>query len=339
MTYNSFLKFTKFAMLMGLIEVVREIPMLYPPPRGHLYRVDKPSGKRLRVVISKIRIVALTQNGALEGVAWRDLRRAWQEDWAVPTIAPPEPEPEPELVEVSEAVHELGAAPPTEAVRRPRGRPRKAPRGAVPSREGVTLSGRRIERGERGKPWESYKIKGKPLPQKLKDFLKHLVRLSLVGDEDQTRIRKLTGTPGGIQDLEIGTPVTVWYNPATGIAYRIQMAEPRMVSNAPQGQVMVSGVIEAIGGREVTIGTSKGPIIVTVLPEVAVEVHQLSNSIGDWGLELEDEIADEDEKGRPNYALIQKKIALNEKLEEVGDALSEQRLDDAVRLMGEALGI
>jgi len=106
MTTESFGKLMRFARLMGLIELVKEEPMVYPPVSGNFYRVEmeiiksgaKAGQKRPTAVISTRKMMRLTEKGKLEGRAWGDLRRAWQEDWelGIPveeSIIPLEPEP------------------------------------------------------------------------------------------------------------------------------------------------------------------------------------------------------------------------------------------------------
>lgn len=92
MTSESFAKFVRFAKLISLIEEVREEPMLYPPPTGHLYRVEK-VGTEVSVAISTRKILRLTDNGKAETKAWGNLCRAWREAWPIPTVeAVPLPE-------------------------------------------------------------------------------------------------------------------------------------------------------------------------------------------------------------------------------------------------------
>ncbi len=91
MTYHSFVKIVKFAQLLGLVKVVREVPMVHPPDNKRLYRVSKRPAGGLSVVISKIRVIQLTDLGQQETVAWRNLCRAWIEEWPIPTIGEPVP--------------------------------------------------------------------------------------------------------------------------------------------------------------------------------------------------------------------------------------------------------
>ena len=81
MTYSSFVKIFKFAQLLGLVELVREEPMIYSP--GQLLSIRNHA--RRAVVDSVRRVFKLTEDGAAEDAAWRDLRRAWSEGWPIPT--------------------------------------------------------------------------------------------------------------------------------------------------------------------------------------------------------------------------------------------------------------
>lgn len=86
MVYMSFVKLFKFAQLLGLVELVREEPMLFPPPKGHLYSVRKreTDGIRVFAVISKRRVFKLTDVGREDERSWSDLCKAWREGWAAP---------------------------------------------------------------------------------------------------------------------------------------------------------------------------------------------------------------------------------------------------------------
>ena len=97
MTYHSFLTLFKFAQLLNLVELVREEPMLYPPPGGSLYSVRKPDGAE--AVISARRVFRLTAVGKEDERSWSNLCRAWREQWPAPEkieyaptyIPPPKP--------------------------------------------------------------------------------------------------------------------------------------------------------------------------------------------------------------------------------------------------------
>lgn len=103
MTAFSFKTLFKFAQLLGLVELVREEPMLYPPPGGVLYSVRKPDGAH--VVVSTRRIFKLTDIGKEDERSWTNLCRAWREGWpapakveyAPPYVPPPKP-PRPPIV-------------------------------------------------------------------------------------------------------------------------------------------------------------------------------------------------------------------------------------------------
>lgn len=85
MVYMSFVKLFKFAQLLGLVELVREEPMLYPPPGGNLYSVRKQTGDtRVFATISKRRVFKLTDKGKEDERSWSDLCRAWREAWPAP---------------------------------------------------------------------------------------------------------------------------------------------------------------------------------------------------------------------------------------------------------------
>jgi len=94
MTYASFITMFRFARYLGLVERVREEPMLFPPPGKPLLSIRKPDGAH--VVESKRVIYRLTQIGVEDEVAWSNLRKAWAENWPVPQkaveIVPPIPE-------------------------------------------------------------------------------------------------------------------------------------------------------------------------------------------------------------------------------------------------------
>lgn len=83
MTAQSFKTLFKFVQLLDLVELVREEPMLYPPPKGRLYSVRVEAGVA-RVVTSTRRVFRLTDVGTEDELSWSDLRRAWQESWPAP---------------------------------------------------------------------------------------------------------------------------------------------------------------------------------------------------------------------------------------------------------------
>ncbi len=85
MTSQSFKTLFKFAQLLGLVELVREEPMQFPPPGGPLYSVrvtDKP-----RVVISTRRIFKVSPLGEEDEKSWTNLAKAWIEGWTAPQKA------------------------------------------------------------------------------------------------------------------------------------------------------------------------------------------------------------------------------------------------------------
>ncbi len=83
MTSFSFKTFFKFAQLLKLVELVREEPMLLPPPGGQLFSVRIIEGEP-KAVASTRRVFRLTTVGAADERSWSDLRRAWQEQWPAP---------------------------------------------------------------------------------------------------------------------------------------------------------------------------------------------------------------------------------------------------------------
>jgi len=97
MTYRSFLTLFKFAQLLNLVELVREEPMLFPPPGGPLYSVRKPDGAE--AVISNRRIFKLTAVGKEDERSWTNLCRAWIDKWPAPEkieyVPPYAPPPKP----------------------------------------------------------------------------------------------------------------------------------------------------------------------------------------------------------------------------------------------------
>lgn len=100
MHYRSFYTMFKFAQLLHLVVLVREEPMLYPPPGGALYRVEKPDG--IRVAVSTRKVFKLSDVGREDDRCWTNLTRAWKEGWVPPLAieyAPPYVRP-PEYEEV-----------------------------------------------------------------------------------------------------------------------------------------------------------------------------------------------------------------------------------------------
>ncbi len=90
MTAQSFKTLFKFAQLLNLVELVREEPMLFPPPGGPLFSVRKPDG--VHVVVSTRRVFKLTAVGKEDERSWSNLCRAWREGWSAPEkmeYAPP----------------------------------------------------------------------------------------------------------------------------------------------------------------------------------------------------------------------------------------------------------
>lgn len=103
MTAQSFKTLFKFAQLLGLVELVREEPMLFPPPGGPLYSLRKPDG--VHAVVSTRRVFRLTGVGREDERSWTNLCRAWMEKWPAPAkieyappYVPPPPKPRPPKV-------------------------------------------------------------------------------------------------------------------------------------------------------------------------------------------------------------------------------------------------
>jgi len=109
MTAQSFKTLFKFAQLLNLVELVREEPMLYPPPGGPLYSVRKPDGAE--AVISTRRVFKLTVVGREDERSWTNLCRAWIDKWPAPEkveYAPPYvPPPKPPVVKPPVEVPEV----------------------------------------------------------------------------------------------------------------------------------------------------------------------------------------------------------------------------------------
>ena len=102
MTSESFAKIVRFARLLGLVEVVKEEETRIPPPP--FYRVEM-DNRQPYVAPGTRKMLKLTQDGMLEGLAWMDLRRAWSEGWPIPQVGEELPPPPSK------------APPPTEAVK------------------------------------------------------------------------------------------------------------------------------------------------------------------------------------------------------------------------------
>ena len=182
MVYSSFLKVFKFAQLLGLVELVREEPMLFPPGNSNLYSVRKKhiagDGYRVNAVISKRRIFKLSALGEADEVSWTDLCRAWREGWNAPqkldhpvVLIEPEIIPEP-ITETEEEMAEEVITPEEEpVVRRGRGRPKgtyKKPR----------------EAEEVGTPLSEFSLSKIPSQQQYALLLNRLILLDSIGVND-----------------------------------------------------------------------------------------------------------------------------------------------------------
>jgi hypothetical protein len=74
-----------FAQLLKLVELVREEPMLFPPPHGSLYNVIRsPDTGRIRAMHTMRRIFRLSSIGKEDEKSWCNLTRAWKEQWSAP---------------------------------------------------------------------------------------------------------------------------------------------------------------------------------------------------------------------------------------------------------------
>lgn len=87
MNHSSFYTLFKFVRLLGLVEFVREEPMVSPPPTGTLYMIERVAADRVKAVPSARRIFRLSAKGMEDEHSWTDLRRAWMEHWPAPAKA------------------------------------------------------------------------------------------------------------------------------------------------------------------------------------------------------------------------------------------------------------
>jgi len=81
MRWASFYTAFRFAKALGLVEIVREEPMLYPPPGDDLLRVEKVAGVAT-IVKSSRKVFRLTETGQIDEKCWSDLTTAYKESWA-----------------------------------------------------------------------------------------------------------------------------------------------------------------------------------------------------------------------------------------------------------------
>jgi len=146
MTSQSFKTLFKFAQLLGLVELVREEPMLYPPPGGPLYSIRKPDG--VHVVVSARRIFKITDIGREDELCWSNLCKAWREGQVPPL-----------KLEVP-----LVTKPP------PRKPPRKPPKKVPPVAPPAPI-------------FEPYVLGPRPTEEKLSGLLAHLEKLETLGIE------------------------------------------------------------------------------------------------------------------------------------------------------------
>jgi len=83
MRYPSFYALFRLARYLGLVEFVRDEPMLFPPPKGHLYSLRK--NAEMEVVVSTRRIYRLTDKGREAEQSWQNLHRAWRYSRSIPS--------------------------------------------------------------------------------------------------------------------------------------------------------------------------------------------------------------------------------------------------------------
>jgi hypothetical protein len=85
MSHHSFYTMFKFAQLLNLVELVREEPMLFPPPHGSLYNpVRSLETNRIHTIKTVRRIFKLSAVGREDEKSWLDLTNAWKEQWPAP---------------------------------------------------------------------------------------------------------------------------------------------------------------------------------------------------------------------------------------------------------------
>lgn len=112
MNHASFYTLFKFVRLLGLVGLVREEPMLYPPPTGSLFIIrarKAPPRTRAYAIKAVRRVFKLTDIGAQDERSWLDLRRAWMEKWPIPQTVEHFPTPEELIAESVERAREREA--------------------------------------------------------------------------------------------------------------------------------------------------------------------------------------------------------------------------------------
>ena len=209
MTTDSFCKLFRFARLMGLIEFVRNEPMIYPPVGASFYRVEmyetKAGVRRPKAVISDRKIHKITEKGKVEDKAWGDLCKAWREHWEVGIIH--EPITPPEAIPT-----------PTIEKRRP-GRPRKEVAPFAPV-EGTAII---IPEVPVVVKWTPIKLAETPSMKQFKKLYNQLVKLSKIGVQDPDVMTELTVNVNSyLGDWEADLEVRLTMQPAV-------MADPELV--------------------------------------------------------------------------------------------------------------
>lgn len=182
MNHSSFYTLFKFVRLLGLVELVREEPMLSPPPTGSLFiiRVRKePPPTRASAIRAVRRIFKLTEVGMQDERAWLDLTRAWKENFSIPQAVEHFPTLE-ELVASStererekEVEREEKAH---EARKRRGGRPAKVAK-EVKEAEEEERAEEEIVKLEPSSPIPAYKRVQKPSKRQFTLLLNHLLKL------------------------------------------------------------------------------------------------------------------------------------------------------------------
>jgi hypothetical protein len=81
----------RFLRVLGMIEFVREEPMLYPPPHGNLLSIRKDVVGEFTLRNSARRVFRITEFGIQEEVAWNDVTKAYKDFVKQGNVRWPEP--------------------------------------------------------------------------------------------------------------------------------------------------------------------------------------------------------------------------------------------------------
>ena len=174
MNHASFYTLFKFARLLGLVEFVREEPMVSPPPTGTLYMIENIGQGKVRAVPSARRIFRLSAKGMEDQRSWTDLRKAWMEKWPAPDKS--------DYFPTIEDMKAIGII-----VEKPK---KVAPERIVPEKAPAARRGRppkvvtEVEVPELEAPIPSFKWTSTPSKRQYTKLLDHLVDLQKL---DQTR--------------------------------------------------------------------------------------------------------------------------------------------------------